>query len=368
MINASFRPLAHVGISGHESPGYPDFPRYTVDIVSAELPCGASWLASMFLECGAPIWNPWNVDMSLEWRHLRGNEFEYHYPGNPWSRVISGLVTGRRFAFNEAIVPRFSHDVPGHWTPSNRLILFVRDPRDALFSAWRRLQAAAAPAPTPFIDWLHETDSVWGLPRATAYLLHLGTWRHFAALSGSEVRIVRFEDVKTNGRLVFQGIQTFISAPKFAPSESEIDHALAASSFSTLQKIENEMIRDGVFDRRVNFAGLAHEYANHFDKSTHAAFGSAGGAIYRWLGYTAPVASGEPVLVAEQLPSWLESVRPDLKINAARAIAAAQAQFNALGASAAPTPPAVPAPSHKMLHSVSCSPCLLADCSCRRMR
>ncbi len=308
MSNVPFRTLSHVGSEGHEYPGYPSFPRYTFDVVSPELPCGASWLASVLLETNVPIWNPWNVDMSLEWRHLGERQFEYHYPGDPWSRVISGLITGRRFNFFDSVVPRFSHDIPGNWSPSDRLIIFVRDPRDALFSAWRRLQGTSKSVPS-FSTWVAQTDSVWQAPRIAAYLLHLATWRYFAALHRTETLIVRFEDVKTNAKHEFRRIQQFIDQPTFNPTPSQIDHALAVSSFGAIKTIEEKMLNDGVFDKRINFAGQAYEYKTHFDEPMHTAIGAAGAAIYQWLGYDQPIAKFIPYSLPTLQPEWLTSVR-----------------------------------------------------------
>jgi hypothetical protein len=322
-----FRPLSYVGAIGHEHPGYPHFPRYTVDVVSAELPCGASWLASMLLECCVPIWNPWNVDMSLEWRHLGGRDFEYHYPGDPWSRVISGLVTGRRFAFDDVIVPRFSHDVPGRWTPCGRMILFVRDPRDALFSAWRRLCGASA-VQTSFEHWVSELDDVWGVPRVAAYLMRLAMWQHFAMLRGTSTLVVRFEDVKADAGREFERIRGFFGESRFSPTPGDVDRALMVSSFGTLQGIESAMLRSGVFSSRMNFAGCAYEYTHHFTGAMHSAIGSGGRAIYRWLGYVEPSVTGEPEQLSTIHPDGLRGARADLSEDVAHAISAAAAQFN----------------------------------------
>jgi hypothetical protein len=307
----SFRPLTHVGTFGHEVPGYPNFPSYTLDVVSAELPCGVSWLASMLLECGVPIWNPWNIDMSLEWRHMGERQFEYDYPGDPWSRVIPGLVSGRRFNFCESVVPRFSHDVPGHWTPSKRVILFVRDPRDALFSAWRRLQRASSSL-QPFNAWVGQTDPLWGVSRAAAYLMHLTTWRYFAASLQVEMLVIRFEDVKADARQEFQRILEFIDEAAFDPTPQEIDHVLRVSSFGALKAIEEKMISNGVFNTRVNIAGRAYEYKQHFDEHMHAAVGSGGCKVYQWLGYDPPRAKSTHNGAPRVRPDWFIDVRGDL--------------------------------------------------------
>ena len=47
--------LFDTSLSRLQHPGRPGYPDYDVDIVSAELPCGAAWLATALLELGVPL-------------------------------------------------------------------------------------------------------------------------------------------------------------------------------------------------------------------------------------------------------------------------------------------------------------------------
>ncbi len=326
MSNPRFRPLTHVDGAGHERPGYDGFSGFTLDVLSAELPCGVSWLASLFLELDVPVWNPWNVDMTREWQHLGGHAYRYDYPGDPWSRVMPGLVTGRRFDFSNAIVPRFSHDLPGQWTPCDRQIIFVRDPRDALFSAWRRMQRPGNKTPS-FFDWVREADARWQIDRISAYLLHIALWWGFSALRGNEALIVRFEDVKADAAREFRRIQTFINEPALSPTHENLQRALRVASFENLQYIEDKFVASGVFDHRVNRAGVAFEYKSHFMQAHHDALGSAGAQIYRDFGYELPVARNSYVNYWTAEPPWVQNVRTDLKTDVRTALANAEARF-----------------------------------------
>ena len=288
MNRIAFRPLTFVDAASNERPGYVNFADYTLDVVSAELPCGASWLASTLLECDCPIWNPWNVDMSLEWKHHDGTTYEYFYPGDPWSRVLPALVSGRRFDFRTDLVARFSHATPGQWPLSPRLVLFVRDPRDALFSAWRRTQKSQADVPS-FVDWVQQSDATWRVPRTAAYLLHLATWKRYAELHNTPYLVIRFEDVKANARAEFRRLQDFLPGSLDSLTEVQIERALDRSTFDTVKSVEDKMLSDGTFTQRINNAGLPYEYRNHFDAPMHEAIGGGGAAIYRWLRYEAPV-------------------------------------------------------------------------------
>ncbi len=325
MSRFAFRPLAFVDAARSEHPGYAHFPEYNLDVVSAELPCGTSWLASMLLECGYPIWNPWNVDMSLEWKHHDGTAYEYFYQGDPWSRVLPGLVSGRRFDFRGDLVPRFSHATPGQWPLGPRLVLFVRDPRDALFSAWRRVQKSQADAPA-FVDWVQQIDPIWQVPRAAAYLLHLATWKHYAELHNTSYLIIRFEDVKANARAEFRRLQDFLPGNLDALGEVQIERALDRSTFETVKSVEDQMLADGTFAQRVNNAGVPYEYRSHFDASMHEAIGGGGAAIYRWLQYESPVMMiGHAAF--DPRPSWVNLLSPRRRQLATQALCEAVAIY-----------------------------------------
>ena len=318
MRRFAFRPLAFVDAASNERPGYTNFPEYNLDVVSAELPCGTSWLASVLLECDCPVWNPWNVDMSLEWKHHGGNAYEYFYPGDPWSRVLPGLVSGRRFDFRADAVPRFSHATPGQWPLSQRLVLFVRDPRDALFSAWRRAQNSQTDVP-PFEDWVQHIDPTWQVPRVAAYLLHLATWKRYAELHNTPYLVIRFEDVKANARAEFRRVQDFLPGVLDSLAEVQIERALDKSTFDTVKSVEDQMLANGTFAQRINCAGQPHEYRSHFNAAMHEAMDGGGAAIYRWLRYDTPVARIGRVEL-EPHPSWVDLVIPERRQLAKQAL------------------------------------------------
>lgn len=327
MSRFAFHPLSLVDAASSARPGYAHFSEYHLDVVSAELPCGASWLASTLLECGYPVWNPWNVDMSLEWKHHGGTAYEYFYPGDPWSRVLPSLVSGRRFDFCGDLVARFSHVTPGQWPLSPRLVLCVRDPRDALYSAWRRVQKSQPDAP-PFIDWVQQLDLTWQVPRTAAYLLHLVTWKRYAELHHTPTLVIRFEDVKANARAEFRRLQDFVPGTLDSLTEAHIERALGRSTFDAVKSVEDQMLADGTFAERINNAGVPYEYRSHFDAAMHVAIGGGGSAIYRWLRYDTPMPMPTPnrqALVSR--PSWVDLLSPERARLATQALSEAIALY-----------------------------------------
>ena len=215
---------------------------------------------------------------------------------------MPSLVSGRRFSFRRDLVARFSHATSGHWPLSPQLVLFVRDPRDALFSAWRRAQKSHADT-APFVDWVQQIDHAWHVRRAAAYLLHLATWKHYVELLNTPYLVVRFEDVKTSARSEFRRLQNFLPGRFEGLVEFQIDGAVHRSTFEAVKSVEDQMLFDGTFAQRINHAGVPYEYRSHFDASMHDAVGAGGAAIYRWLRYDAP---------AEMISRATPSPHPDL--------------------------------------------------------
>jgi hypothetical protein len=273
-------------IGFQRSTGQINFPRYTIDVVSSELPCGAAWLASCLLELNVSIWRFWNVSNDHHWQPYGERRYRYMHRHSPWSRVIPGLTDGREFTFLQTPVPRFSHELPGAWPCSPRIVLIVRDPRDALYSQWRRMRAQRSV--TDFVSWVNEKDSRWACARPRAYLLYLATWVCFAEQTGASLLVLRFEDFKQDGERALKQVISFLGDSLLRASSNEITAAVEASTFERLQTTERSMIARGILDTPVNFRGRAFEYREHFDEKMHAAFALSSSDFLEWLGY-APV-------------------------------------------------------------------------------
>lgn len=126
------------------------------------------------------------------------------------------------------------------------------------------------------------------MPRCAAYLLHLATWKHYAELSNTPHLVIRFEDVKADARAEFRRVQDFLPVALNSLPEPQIERARSMSTFEAVKTVEDQMLADGTFDRRMNNAGVPFEYRTHFDAAMHAAIGGGGRAIYEWLRYEQP--------------------------------------------------------------------------------
>ena len=111
-----------------------DYADFTFDVVSPELPCGVAWLANCFLELNIPVWRPWDLEIDNDWNRLAPFHYQYTDSQEPSKQTLPALQYLREFQFNPDYAPYFRHQWPISCKPKRRLIFFVRDPRDALFS------------------------------------------------------------------------------------------------------------------------------------------------------------------------------------------------------------------------------------------
>ena len=260
------------------------YDQYDVAIVSPELPCGAAWLASCLLELGVPLWKPWGIDDRTHWQHVQGNRWRYHHPGSAWSRLVPGLIDGRTMRFLPRPVPQFTHAWPGQLPLPPRLILFVRDPRDALYSNWQRLGRIEAGFGQSLNEFLAKPTPGIELDPRVWLGYFLAAWKAASALRPT--LIVRFEDAKYRPAATLRNVLGFLSLRVAARS---IAHAVNASSHARTVEAEKTLLQKGIVDSRILGPGIpfAHRHLASEDRVTLDARLSR---IARWYGYEDAVA------------------------------------------------------------------------------
>ncbi|MCE3001880.1 MAG: sulfotransferase domain-containing protein [Xanthomonadaceae bacterium] len=300
----------------------PDAPAYDVDILSPELPCGAAWLASALLDLRVPLWRPWGIDDRGHWRHEGGSRWRYSLPGSPWRRLLPGLVDGRVFRLRHRPVPRFSHGWPGEWVAAPRRVLFVRDPRDALYSGWRRA-CVLRQTTLVFVDWLHERFHHWPIDRATWLALY---WRAWLAAPATAALVLRFEDSKRDpqGTLALALRHLGLVAPARARAA-----ACAAARHEVAAAADRELAAAGVGPRLLA-GGEPFEWRRHFTPEMHAAVDRGLAPVCAAFGYPAPTGAPLPAFDADDVARAMVGPHGDpthvrAALEAARAVDPARA-------------------------------------------
>jgi Sulfotransferase domain len=259
----------------------PDYLGYDVEVVSPELPCGASWLANCLLELKVPLWNPWGFDTRAEWERL--GPYRYHYAAEklPWRQTLPALAVGREFMFAARPAPRFSHRWPAELDATRPIILFVRDPRDALYSEWRRQLRNGGPAATAkFQVFLRSPYYHHPFSFAEYLRLFLRSCRDVLATRNS--LLVRFEDYRAVPQQTLRRVVQFLGS---SATEAELATATARSDFSVLRRIESELEAGGESHRQFNRRGMAFEYRLSYTPDMHEPLGQQFDEVCQWLGH-----------------------------------------------------------------------------------
>ncbi len=270
------------GLAYQGTPEQPEYPAYDVEIVSPELPCGSAWLINCLLELDVPIWKPWNAHVDNEWQRLGTRRYRYVSAAPPWRRTLPALSCGREFRFRAMPVPRVLHYWPGAHPPVARTILFVRDPRDALYSAWRREAPLPEAARRTFAQFVGARYFHYPFTRAEYLLLFLRLWRE--ALREREHLVLRFEDYRNDAIATLRRATAFLGIDA---DDMALARAAENSDFARLRQIESSMLARGEIAAPLNRAARAFEHRATFDRAMHVALGPRYAQLYTWLGYDA---------------------------------------------------------------------------------
>jgi len=295
----------------HDYPQVELFTQYDCEIVSSEMPSGASWLANCLLELDVALWKPWGADLRGDWRQRGGRRYRYDRSDEAWRRLLPSLQHGREFAFRATPVPRLTHAWPATYADPPRTILFVRDPRDALYSFWQRARRVGlAPESQPFAEFVAQPWFHYPLSRVDFLALWLRAWRH--ALAERDHRMLRFEDYRADAAATLRRALGFL---ELDVDEAAQKRAVAASDFEVARHAEQQLIATGTLSAQFNRAGRADEWRERFDAGMHAALGARFASVNAWLGYAPPPSctesSADPIAIdidtvlhAAQTPQW----------------------------------------------------------------
>jgi len=269
---------------------------YTVDIVSPQYPCGSSWLANALLEMQVLLRHLWSFETAGEWEHGSNGDSRYVAQHLPWGQTLPSLRLGRTFRFRRDVRPRFTHLYPWQLEPCPKIVLMVRDPRDALYSMWQWQQSPFYGGPISIIDML------W---------LHLRSWLSLRGDESRQVYVLRFEDWKRDPVGELGAVTRWMGLDC---DQSVLGRAAAASDVSNLHRIERELARDIPNARRFHRLGQPEEWRGAWKADWSEALGRHWQPVYRALGYTPPSKTGSavPAFDLNQVLAWRDLTEPSL--------------------------------------------------------
>ena len=297
---------------------------FDVDIVSPQFPCGAAWLANALLELGLALPELWGFDTAREWQQVDATHWRYVADDRPWAQTLASPRPGRIFERTGTPRLRFTHAFPWQIECAPRRILFVRDPRDALYSEWRRhLRNEGLAADTGLLEFAR--SGFWGGPASFVDLLwlHLQAWLNRDP-RGTQTLVLRFEDSKRSPQACIRRVLDWLGLTR---SDAQIDAAIEASRVERLQRVEAER-GAGAGSRVFNRAGQPFEWQQAWWPHWHRLLGPHWAPLLQALGYPPlQTTQGEPLrldlpavlawrgLSPEQQGPWLHLTRATASVS-----------------------------------------------------
>lgn len=196
-------------------------------LVSPPFSCGVAWLVNVLIELNIKTtnasfepghWDDQGVQSSISEAAL--DHLRWHLPA---------LHHKHSFEFEQNLEVIWEHRLTFPRVAEGPVILFVRDPRDAIYSMYKRNYVDAF----TYLEYLRRPDiwpqhfpGLFKLPPADTYAYFCLLW--MAMAKTMNVNVVRFEDMRADPVTVVKGILSILGSER---EEKEIERALEASTF-----------------------------------------------------------------------------------------------------------------------------------------
>ncbi len=261
-------------------------------------PSGASWLLNCFVELGIRvdhkpvvdrIWQGAALlpDASRMWTMQKNGRAALNPKAAVLKKFLPALTRQADFVFRDDLSVHYVQDLPPCQIGEHSRVLMVRDPRDALYSSFRR----GSPTLT-FEEFLHLPHPNTLLSRSAHWALFVAAW-----LSLPNIHLVRFEDYKRDAEGTLRAI---LSALALTYTDSDIERAVQCSSFESARAAELALRDKLPFERQVaNRSGKVGEGRDHpIVSPSIPEIEGATASILRMIGYDTQAPAERDVFAA----------------------------------------------------------------------
>ncbi len=239
-------------------------------LMSPREPSGATWLINCFLELGIKTYRESTDGM---WRRSRKG-----YVLNSHEEILKkwlpSLWEKDYFSFRNDVEIQWSHEWPTEIHYRHKVIYFVRDPRDSLYSRYKR--ESPDQSFEEFIDF----------PDVNTLLNKIDNWRLFnlSWLEHPDQKVCRFEDYKQDAGKVLMEVLDYIGL-KFA--SADIERAVKASTYESAAAAEARYKNDRPEDNElINRGGKAGEWKQgHISQTVVARIQNECSDVMHMFGY-----------------------------------------------------------------------------------
>ncbi|MBU1247074.1 MAG: sulfotransferase domain-containing protein [Proteobacteria bacterium] len=188
----------------------------TIYFTSPWMPCGSFWLANCLLELGIKVSTYRKRGRDWRFDGTRHHVAEF----SRFATLLPAFQDNDSFLFRPDIEVVWGHIFPYSHLHRHKVLLFTRDPRDAMYYQYLRER--------PYLDlsyqeWLH-----W--PFHESLLDKMDNWRLYHRLweQHNDLAVFRFEDYCRNSARTLQRVLDFIG---ISVEPASFEHALWRSSY-----------------------------------------------------------------------------------------------------------------------------------------
>jgi hypothetical protein len=204
-----------------------------------------------------------------------GRRLDAGAEGGVLKKWLPALSRRERFCFRTDVEIEYVQQLATDADDRREAIFFVRDPRDALYSMFRRVQPELS-----FEEYLDIPNPQSLLDRVSHWAAQVRSWQLVDC-----VRFFRFEDYKSDAKRVLVEV---LAALELDCAPEAIERAVAASTSEQARAAEDEYRRRYPQDREVaNRAGRVGDWRQHPDAARGVErIERVTGALVRELGYS----------------------------------------------------------------------------------
>ncbi len=241
-------------------------------LISPREPSGATWLINCFLELGIKTSRETIGEM---WIPVAGGGYVLNPVENHLKKWLPMLSRQEVFHFRDDIEVVWAHHWPRKYHAGHRIVYFVRDPRDALFSRYRRESPDLS-----FQEFLNFPDPKTLLDKASNWCLFNELW-----LSQPNIRAFHFEDYKQDARRTLEAVLGFLG---LCVGELALLGALEASTFEKAAEAEKAYRAQHPDDvQLINRASKVGNWRASDDAASIAAISDRASGLLARFGYDA---------------------------------------------------------------------------------
>ncbi len=243
-----------------------------VYLVSPREPSGATWLINCFLDLGIKTFRYSPLGM---WERTPLGEYVLKPNEYLLKRWLPALSDYDKFQFRGDIEVRWMHEWPTEKEHKGEVIYFVRDPRDALYSRYKREN----PRQT-FLEFLRTPDHQTLLHKAVNWRIYTETW-----LSANDLRVVKFEGYKKDA---FVTLSDTLSWMGLEFDDGAISRAVENSTYERAALAEKKYIAENKEDTEIiNRSGTAGEWKTTGEENeAFREIAALSASVLRKLGYS----------------------------------------------------------------------------------